>query len=68
LFIFRVSVPDEGQHGRERSSEKVGKRCRGARICSSVIMRLIIFLLVAVGLDHGQYQTLAHILGNLIWS
>src|SRR5215470_10618647 len=29
LFIFRVSAPDEGQHGRERSSGKVGKRCRG---------------------------------------
>ena len=29
LFIFRVSAPDEGQHGRERSSGKVGKRRRG---------------------------------------
>src|SRR5262249_37294409 len=28
-FIIRVSAPDEGQHGRERSSGKVGKRCRG---------------------------------------
>jgi hypothetical protein len=55
LFIFRVSASDEGHHGRERSSGKVGKRYRSGSHLLSVIT--IFFARCGFGLVLGQNQT-----------
>jgi hypothetical protein len=46
-----------GSTGANAVAGRSASAAAAARICSSVIMCLITFLLVVVGLDHGQNQT-----------